>query len=117
MKTFGIDDIGVIDFTRGYKICVNDSLFLTVCDTVLDASTKIELPAGWSMVSYIPTFPLDAADALRSIEEVLVLAKDNDGKTYIPVYGINDLDLMHPGQGYQLYLESEATLVYPANRE
>jgi hypothetical protein len=44
----------------------------------------------------------------------LVIAKNNNGQTYIPGYGINDIGTMQPGQGYQVYLTAADTLVYPA---
>ncbi|MBN2357151.1 choice-of-anchor D domain-containing protein [candidate division KSB1 bacterium] len=111
---YGINDIGPLQLTRGYQIYLNAPATLEVCGMPMDVSTAVALPAGWSIISYLPRSPMDAAAALASIRNQLVLAKNNAGQTYIPAYGINDIGQMQPGQGYQIYLSSAATLVYPS---
>jgi hypothetical protein len=56
---------------------------------------------------------MDVATALASISNQLIIAKNNAGQTYIPQYGIDDIGQMQPGQGYQVYLSTSGTLIYP----
>ncbi|MBN1351999.1 SBBP repeat-containing protein [candidate division KSB1 bacterium] len=114
IPAYGINDIGNIDFKEGYQAYLKNTSSLDVTGMKLDATTPISLPKGWSMISYLPTVAIDAAVALGSISDKLVIAKNNAGQTYIPAYGINDIGNMQPGQGYQVYLNAAGTLVYPS---
>ena len=58
---------------------------------------------------------MSAITALSSISSSLVLAKNNAGGIYSPVFGINTLGNMQPGQGYYFYMNTAAILIYPAN--
>ena len=110
---YEINNIGDIDYKQGYQAYLEDSAQLDVEGQYVDPSTPISLKAGWSMIGYLPTVPIDADTALVSIKDNLVIAKNNSGGTYFPDYGINSIGKMKPGQGYQVYLESAVTLIYP----
>ncbi|MBN1999288.1 T9SS type A sorting domain-containing protein [candidate division KSB1 bacterium] len=112
---FEINDIGNIDYKQGYKTYLKQPVPLDVVGKPVDASTPIDLPAGWSMISYLPVGSMAVETALAGIHDCLVIVKDNMGQTYIPLYGINTIGHMQPGQGYQIYLSTSATLVYPAD--
>ncbi|MBN2355618.1 choice-of-anchor D domain-containing protein [candidate division KSB1 bacterium] len=114
IPAYGINDIAAIKPTKGYQIYMKDPATLEVCGIPIDVSTVITLPVGWSMISYLPRSPMSASLALAGIQAQLVIAKNNNGQAYIPAYGINDIGLMQPGQGYQLYLKAAANLIYPA---
>jgi hypothetical protein len=55
------------------------------------------------------------SEAVESIVSSLVLAKNNAGGIYSPIFGINTLGNMIPTQGYYFYLNAAAELTYPAN--
>jgi len=110
-----INDIGKMDVKQGYWIYLTDPDTLEVCGQPVPADTPIYLPAGWSMISYLPDVLMNAPDALVSIKDHLVLAKDGKGRSYIPAYGINDIGMMGPGQGYQVYLTAADTLIFPSS--
>jgi len=110
---FGINNIGDMDFRRGYKAYLTDPADLVVVGHLVDPSTPINLTIGWNLIAYLPDHPVDIAEALASVHDGLVIAKNAEGNTYIPAYNINTIGNMEPGQGYKLYVDSEATLVYP----
>ena len=114
IPAYGINDINAMTYDAGYQAYFTEATPLDVSGAPLAADTPINLAAGWSMVSYLPTVPISAATALTSINSQLVIAKDNQGRTYIPAYGINDIGAMQQGQGYLMYLQAVGTLVYPA---
>jgi hypothetical protein len=114
---FQINDIGDIDVRQGYKAYLNRSADLIVEGTAVDLSTAIALHQGWNMIGYLPNTPIPAETALAGILDFLVIAKNGSGDTYLPQFGINTIGSMKPGQGYQVYLNAAATLVYPSMPE
>jgi len=114
IPAYGINNIGDIDFTEGYKAYLNQAVSLDVTGPAADPATPITLTTGWSMISYLPDAAMDADVALASIAGELIIAKDGAGSTYIPAYGINQIGQMQPGQGYKVNLSSAGTLIYPS---
>jgi len=112
---YNINQIGKIDFKEGYQACLKQAVSLNVTGQAVDPSTPIELPAGWSLISYLPDIPMDIDSALASIIEHLIIAKDCNGNSYIPYYNIDQIDKMYPGQGYWVCLSAPDTLVYPSD--
>ena len=53
--------------------------------------------------------------ALAGIVNSLVIVKNNAGEVYWPLYAINTIGSMRPGQGYQVQVTQASTLIYPAN--
>jgi len=111
---YGINTIGDLDYRQGYYAYLLQATALTFSGRPIDPGTAIALAAGWNMISYLPEAPIDAATALASIRSQLVLAKNGAGQAYLPDYGINQIGSMQPGAGYQVYLKSSATLIYPS---
>ena len=113
---YSINTIGNINFKEGYHGYLEEVTSLEITGHPVDPSTPIELKAGWSMISYLPDLPMNAAIAFASISSQLVIAKDGAGQAYIPAYSINQIGKTLPGQGYQIYLDKAGTLTYPSGR-
>ncbi|MCP4089330.1 MAG: hypothetical protein GY746_06015, partial [Gammaproteobacteria bacterium] len=108
--------IGNWDVKQGYKVKASAGDTLAVgCNPVDPATTPISLPAGWSIISYLRNDPMDAATALASLGDTLIIAKNNVGSVYLPSIPLNIIGDQLPGQGYQVKLNAPATLTYPAN--
>ncbi|MBN1351135.1 putative Ig domain-containing protein [candidate division KSB1 bacterium] len=114
IPAYGINQIGNINFKEGYQAYLTAGASLDVTGIAVSPDTPIELPAGWSMISYLPDVLIDAATALASLGGNVKIAKNNDGQSYIPAYGINQIGNMQPGQGYQINLTEAGTLIYPS---
>ncbi len=99
--------------SQGYMIRVDRDINLTVGGERIAADTPIELSEGWQMVAYFPRESLDVPQALESIQNDLITAKDDHGRFYLPEFNFNNMPPMVEGKGYLLKLESEAELVYP----
>ena len=112
--SYAINDIGDWNVLEGYKVKAFSPFTLTLGCTKVEPDTPIVLSAGWTIIPYLKDQPLDAAIALASLNPNIILVKDGSGLAYFPLYGINDIGDMLPGQGYQLKLFNEDTLVYPA---
>ncbi|GEM_PF-6767950 len=116
----GVDDIRNWNYSRGYKIYLSpdaDELEIFGIQRKPD-TTPIQLLAGWNMVGYMRTDQVDAASALKSIENDLIIAKNGSGQVYLPAgviseHPINTMGTMKPGEGYRLYVTSQTELLYP----
>jgi len=80
-------------------------------------STKIYFSSGWNMVSsYIKPENASMEHTLTDIENNYVLIKDGAGKVYWPDAEIYELDTWEVGQGYQIYMHSQDSLVITGNK-
>ncbi len=82
---------------------------------VIPESSPIQLFPGWSLISYLRNNPIDVVTAMSSISNSIILIKDNYGNIYYPGYGINNIGNMQVGQGYWIYMNAPAVLIYPEN--
>ena len=117
---FDINTIGNWTFDEGYQVYMKNNNNLTITGTsIIPEDTDINLPQGWSIISYLRNTPREAQIALGTLtaNDALVIAKNNDGKSFIPQFDINDIGMLQPGEGYQVYLSDAETLTYPKNAE
>jgi hypothetical protein len=116
------------DYKQGYLFYDwhTDTLYLPH-GTVVASNTPIPLVTGWQLVSFLSTDTIFAPTALGSLGSNLVIAKNGYGDLYFPQYGINQLEWhdttpphrpywgeMVPHEGYEMYLITADTLIYPA---
>jgi hypothetical protein len=112
---YGINQIGSWNTLQGYLIYLSSPAILAVNGRACDPqTTPIPLGGGWNIVSYLSASSRDIVQALNSIQDVLVIAKNGQGQVYWPAYSINTIGSMVPGQGYSLYVTHADTLLYPA---
>lgn len=107
-----INSIGDWDITEGYKVYLTAPDQVEMSGPPIAPTTPISLNAGWSFISYLPAVSLSAETAASSILSQLAIVKNDAGNFFIPNV-INSLGNMQPGEGYKLYLNSTATLIYP----
>jgi hypothetical protein len=115
---FEINDIGDWDVKQGYQVYMSQSETLSISGMkIVPEDTPIALNAGWNMIAYLRDNPMDIEIALASLvaDNKLIIAKDNMGNVFYPAFEINMIGDMLPGQGYQIYMISGGTLVYPGN--
>jgi hypothetical protein len=112
----GVNTIGQWDYTQGYSVYMTDNAMLTVYgDEIRPEVTPLHLNQGWNLIPYLRKSPMSISDALSTIIDKIYLIKNNNGEHYWPEYNINTIGHLVPGQGYQVYLSEDATLLYPAN--
>ena len=115
IPSLGINTIGNWNFTEGYKIKSLSNTALTIGCQLVDATTPVLLSAGWSIIAYLRTSPMDITTALNSITGNLLIVKDAYGNSYIPHLSINTIGNMQPGHGYQVKMSVNGMLIYPGN--
>jgi hypothetical protein len=82
---------------------------------VLDQTRSIALKDGWNLIPFYSTTEQDPVEVFSSIESAIVVVKDQEGNTYVPDVGINDIGMLKPGRSYRIYLESDQTFSYPTS--
>ncbi len=111
-----INQIGDWNIAHGYMVYVTAPATLQITGTAVDPTeTEINLVSGWNLVSYLRNSQMPVETALAGISSSIILVKNNLGQLYYPVYGLNTIGNMIPGQGYWIYMNSNAVLVYPGN--
>jgi hypothetical protein len=118
IPSYDINDIGDWVLKEGYQVYMTAAKTLSILGIqVKPESTPISLASGWNLVSYLRYTSMNAVQALATIvnDDALILAKNNSGQVYIPMFEINDIGNMIAGQGYQMYLSKNSLLIYPAN--
>jgi len=53
--------------------------------------------------------------ALATVDSQVLLVKNGAGEVYWPALGVNQIGDMQAGEGYQVYMDTPGTLIYPAN--
>lgn len=107
------NEIGQWDSLAAYKVYTEAEQALTIEGDPVDSTTTIPLQEGWNHVPYLPETPQSPAVALASIDSELVMAKDENGETYVPEYNVDEIGQFEPGEGYLIYVRSAVDLVYP----
>ena len=84
--------------------------FKFTLDLAYPSSQSIELPYGWSLISsYLD--PNQSVDQLfASIEDNIVIVKNNPGMAYLPEWGYNGIGAFNSLEGYFVKTNSSTTL-------
>lgn len=115
IPSYDINDIGKWDVTQGYQVYMSNADTLVITGlSAIPSESQIILNEGWNMIAYLRNTEIDCETAFASLAEGnLIIVKDNEGRVYIPSYGINTIGNLIPGQGYQIYVLNADVLVYP----
>jgi hypothetical protein len=114
--SFNINEIGNWNSSEAYLINMLNSETLSITgEQIAPEENTISLTTGWNLSAYYRDNLMSTPTALASINANLFIAKNNAGGIYCPVYSINTVGNMLPGQGYYLYMTEAADLTYPAN--
>jgi hypothetical protein len=118
IPNYMINTIGFWNLNEAYLVYANKSTVLKVIGEYVKPEEKIiRLNNGWNYVSYLRKNQLNAELALANIANKgrLVIVKNLAGQVFIPSFNINTIGNMKPSVGYQMYLNSTDTLIYPSN--
>lgn len=63
---------------------------------------SIDIISGWNLIGFVHDSPQDATVALESIQDLIIVVKNNFGDVYYPTYNFNGIGDLLPGQGYQI---------------
>ncbi len=113
------------NLNEGYHIVIVEDVELPL-EVVWDGGqiapdTDIQLVEGWNLISYFPTYELDAgADdsyVISPILEFVQIAIDDRGKFMVPALGFSNMEPWRPGEGYIVRATEDVMFNYPEERE
>ena len=116
--SLSIDQIGYLSFDEGYIIKMDyygNGFDLVLEGELIPSDTELTFQEGWSIIPYLNTQPMLVDEVLSSIEDQLIIIKDEDGLIWWPSFGVNSMDLMYPGNGYQIKMIQEVNFSYQSN--
>ncbi len=114
---FNFNNIPGWRVNEGYMMKMDGADELTISGESVPWNEPIALDEGWQIISYYPREGVDAVLALSGIVDVLIMAKDGQGRFYNPQFNFSNMGDMIPGQGYLVKLDEAAELVYTVEEE
>lgn len=118
VPSYNINTIGDWNIQHGYQVYSTSEQTLTILGiAVVPETDTIYTQTGWNMLGYLRNAPMSSPVALATLTDFgkLLIAKNGAGKIFVPSYNINTIGSLKPGDGYQMYITSPDTLIYPAN--
>lgn len=114
---YGIDTIGDMQVTKGYKLQVNQDTSLTVQGPLVELPIDITLQQGWNLIGYPVYEPRDALDVvdILIVQGVLqsVLAEDGSKIYFDGSQWINEIGYFIGGNGYYVNVNDPILLEIP----
>jgi hypothetical protein len=113
---YNINVIGNMVLGQGYQLKMASAQTL-VCEgvAVQPELTPINIPTGWSIIGYLRQSPANIASIFSTVVNDVIIVKNSLGLTYWPLYNLNTIGNMNPGEGYQIKMASSIQFTYPAN--
>ncbi|WP_148278344.1 phage head spike fiber domain-containing protein [Salinibacter ruber] len=108
----GVDEISVWDPEKAYTIYAETPVSFDVEGTALD-SREVSLDEGWNWFPHMDDTSVAIDQAFDTIQNDLVMVKDEMGRVYRPAQNTNQIQSLQPGTAYKILLENPVTLSYP----
>ena len=111
-----INQIENINYNQGYIVKMNyESLGNSIIFSgqQVPSDTELIINDGWNIISYLNRSPAPVDEMMELLAENLIIIKDEDGLIYWPEFGVNSMNNMFPGRGYQIKLNSNSLFSYP----
>ncbi|NQU68670.1 MAG: T9SS type A sorting domain-containing protein [Candidatus Marinimicrobia bacterium] len=114
----GINWIGDLSFTNGYKISMGSpGQTMNILGVPLYPKLPITLKgSGWeNYLPYLHQTPMPIETALESIAEDIFVVQSDLGGFYVPLYNLNSIYNLEPGEAYYLTSNGsdDITFSYP----
>ena len=109
---FGLNSIGSINPGDAYQIKMNQSAVLIINGNPLNCYSDLEINTGWNFIGYTDTTSSNLEQQFESILDNLIIIKDGSGNVYWPLYSINTIGMLNPGEGYQIKASSDLIFNY-----
>jgi hypothetical protein len=121
LPAFDFNNIPYWDLTEGYQVKVDEDVEAVWAGDRIPADADIPLEENWNFIAYYPTYELDATApdfyVLSPIIDHVLIAKDGDGNFMLPAFNFSNMPPWRETQGYQVRVDAEVTLNYPAVQE
>jgi hypothetical protein len=113
-----INQIGNWNISHGYQVTLQSSSSTRTFTLTGQIVQTEDYPLNfeqrkWYLIPYLPMLQMKLSDAFQSISNKILLVKDENGKSYIPANGLDDIKILYPGKGYKLITKENVTFIYP----
>lgn len=113
---YNINLIGNLVIGEAYQIKMATAHTIDITGTAVNPEDHtLNIPSNWSLLGYLRQAPAAMSVMLSPLGSLVEIAKNESGAIYWPVFGVDLIGNMLPGEGYQLKLSAASTLTYPAN--
>ena len=109
---FDFNSIPFWNFREGYLVKMAEADNLTIVGEPVAPETPIPLQRNWNTIAYFPEEEVEAPEAFANIEQVLIMAKDGEGRFYIPDREFNNMQPLRRGLGYMVKVSEAVELVW-----
>ncbi len=109
---FGFNNIPGWFVNEGYMMKMRAAAEFTAGGMTVVWDEPMALIDGWNMIAYYPRDPIDAIVALSGIRDQLIMAKDGEGRFYIPDWDFSNMGDMREGQGYLVKVDGDVEFAY-----
>ncbi len=110
---FNFNNIPFWNELEAYQIKLEEDDEIEFAGDAIDPATVLDLRDGWSMISYLPQWEMDAPTTFESLGENLLIAKDGDGRFFVPAFGFTNMGDLSEMNGYQVKLDEAQEFTYP----
>ena len=115
--SLGMNFIGSLTDGEGYQIKMAASHMgenaLEISGDLIPSNYDMFLPSGWSYMAYLHQEALSVEGMMAPLSSNLIILKDGLGSVYWPAIGINNINTMEGGKGYQIKVTGDETFSYP----
>ncbi|MFQ6611026.1 MAG: FlgD immunoglobulin-like domain containing protein [Fidelibacterota bacterium] len=120
VPSYGIDGIGMIENTEGYKVFANgdfNPVTLTVFGSMMDPNTVYQWnPFMNNLFGYPYDESMSSETAFGAYDDDILIISNDQGEFYVPSYGIATLSEVVSGKGYSVFVNGDNAIgfTYPA---
>lgn len=113
---FNLNLIGNMETGFGYQIKFSqaDTLYIMGLQVVPE-TFPISIPSGWSLIGYLRNTSAPIFNMLLPIAQDIIIVKDSNGSVFWPLFNLDAIGNMHPGNAYLLKMISPHIYSYPPN--
>ena len=110
---YALNSIGSLIQGEGYQVKMENNNTLLLEGSLTPYNYELNIESGWNIMGYLHQEYMNAEEAVNSIIESIIIIKDEDGNVYWPEFGLNSINNMKPGEGYQIKLENPVNFSFP----
>ncbi len=114
LPQYGVNTFDTVEVEYGFQIKMNSNDTLCISGpTYVPDSVVISLPSGWCMLGYPRYIDGDISVMMNPIVSHILIIKDEDGQVYWPLYNVDQIVNMHPGNAFQIKTDTIIDFTFP----
>ena len=115
VPSFDVDSIEEMSYSEGYSAFLQgmDDATISIEGLPCDPATSLQLDAlQVNLMPFLPSDCMATSDVFDGLEDRVLIVKDDGGNYYVPAYNVESLDIMCPGDGYEIFLQGMEDLEF-----